>query len=181
MKTIVISYIFILIALSSSAQRPQMVTRNDSVTLSELVILDSTFLKRIDDLSNKTKHPLNLYDGKPNMIFLSIYSDCNNPTSYTIYINNDEKNERLFRYVPDAWGFFELEQKLFVVNVNIPDLFKPTRFKTFNYTVTIGTRKPDGSILIMVPDEVRIDSRRVALKYTYQNGKVDFERIIEGW
>jgi len=184
MKKIGIIFFFLLSVFLSSAQKPtrtgQIVTKKEQVKLSELTVLDSTFLNRIDDLSVTVNHPLNLYDGKPNVIYLSIdSSSCNNITSYSIYVNT----EKQFMYVPGIWGFFKTGEKLFIVNGdNIPELFRRTgKFKLFNYITTIGLKTSNGSILPMIADNVSVDDTRIALVFTYSNGKVEFEKIFESY
>jgi len=182
-KDIGIAFFFLLLALWSDAQQSvrtgQVVTKKERVKLSKLTVLDSTFFKQIDDLSMKVNHHLNLYDERPSIFYLCIDSStCKNITkSYSIYISREDQ----FMYVSGIYGFFEIGKKLLVVNGDsIPELFNLTgKSKTFEYIKTLGMKMDDGSILPTIADKNRIDDTRVALVYTYSNGRVEFEKIFE--
>jgi len=187
MKTIGIAFLFLLFTLVSNGQ--MIKTKTDSVKLSVLTVLDSTFFKRIDDLSMKTDYPLNLFDGKPSKIFLFIEADHENMASYYIRIGVKKEYDYLhffsgfygfFPSYPKAWGFFEMGGKVFtIIGDNIPDIFQVTnKIQTIIYTYKsdvfgriVSSWIPSSKKTI---EDIYDD---LVFLYIYSNGRVEFEKI----
>ncbi len=182
MRVVTFIILFLISLVAVQAQRPtktnEVVTKTEKVKLQQLVIEDTSFITTIDSLSRNTTYPLNLNAKGNNILYLNIFLSCQDSNIlYSIHLTK----EKQFVYRKGIWGFFEIGKTMFVIQGdNIPELFKFTgKLKPFNYTTPLGYKMTDGSILPMAT--VDINDSQVALVYTYAEGKIELQQIIEGY
>ncbi|MDR1756317.1 MAG: hypothetical protein LBR65_05065 [Culturomica sp.] len=94
--------LFLEVLSQKDSTKDKIVTKKESIKLCQLILQDTSFLKKIDSLSQTTAYPLNFTTEESKVIYLDIFTCGQNLYSIHVYKQNR------FTYIKGIWGVLKL-------------------------------------------------------------------------